>query len=337
MAAAEVLAAVDPATPGKVFPMIENMQKLRASFVFRICVISLFFTAICMVAVAQKVVPELWGLRIHDDAKVLSPGTIEKLEQQLKSYEDSTSNQIAILIVSSLEGESIEDYSIRVVDKWKLGTQKKDNGVLLLVAIDDHKMRIEAGGGLEGVLTDAVCNRIIRNEMAPDFRRDDYDAGVTAAVDSIIKAIAGEYKADEEKPTSGLTIGQRIMIGIFLLIVLGLFTWISLFVEGCAGWGLYLFLIPFYAFFPWIVIGNRAGIILLIIYVIGMPIGKIIMSHTAWGKTKMKKMSSSSGGSGRSSGGSSWNFGGGNWSSGGGSSFSGGGGSFGGGGSSGSW
>jgi Beta-propeller domains of methanol dehydrogenase type len=151
------------------------------------------------ISYAQKTVPELWGQRVHDDAKVLRAETADALELKLKAHEDSTSNQIALLIIESLDGEVIEEYSLKVVEKWKLGTKSKDNGVLLLIAINDHKMRIEVGQGLEGVLTDALCNRIIRNEMAPNFRRDDYDAGVNAAVEAIIKAIAGEYAADEEE------------------------------------------------------------------------------------------------------------------------------------------
>src|SRR5690349_15877716 len=102
---------------------------------------------------SQRSVPPLANKRVHDEANVLSSQTIEQLEIQLKQYEDSTSNQIAILIINSLEGEVIEEYSIRVAhDEWKLGTAKNDNGVLLLIAVDDRKMRIEAGYGLEGVL-----------------------------------------------------------------------------------------------------------------------------------------------------------------------------------------
>ncbi len=284
--------------------------------------------------------PELWGQRVHDEAHALQQSTADQLEKSLKAYEDSTSNQIAILIVQSLDGDVLEEYSLRVAEKWKLGQKEKDNGVLLLIAVEDHKMRIEVGQGLEGVLTDALSNRIIRNEIAPEFRRGDFDAGVIAGINGIIKGIGGEYKADDVSTSEDLTISEKIFVGLFLLVVLGIFTVIAVFVQGCAGWGLYAFLIPFYAFFPWIVIGTTAGIGLLIIYIIGMPILKMIIARSAWGKEKLKKWNSSSA-SGRSSG-SSWSSG---WSSGGSSwsssdsssSFSGGGGSFGGGGSSGGW
>lgn len=144
-------------------------------------------------AMAQRDVPELANHRVHDDAGVLSQQTISYLEQSLREFEDSTSNQLAILIVPSLEGETIDQFGIRVADAWKLGTAGNDNGVILLVALQERKMRIEVGQGLEGPLPDAICNRIIRNEMAPSFRRQDYDGGVMASIDAIRKAIKGEY------------------------------------------------------------------------------------------------------------------------------------------------
>src|SRR5262249_16831268 len=156
-----------------------------------------------------------------------------------------------------------EKYSLRVAEKWKLGKKGKDNGVLLLISIDDHKMRIEVGQGLEGVLTDVQCNRIIRNEIAPEFRRGDFDAGVSKGISSIIKVIGGEYTAGDISTSDDLSISERIFIGLFLFVILGVFTMIAAFSQGCAGWGLYAFLIPFYAFFPWIVIGVTAGVGLL--------------------------------------------------------------------------
>jgi uncharacterized protein len=293
-----------------------------------------FFILLVTNSFAQKAVPELWGIRVHDDAHALKQETVDQLERELKTYEDSTSNQIAILIVQSLDGDVLEEYSLRVAEKWKLGTKNKDNGVLLLIAVDDHKMRIEVGQGLEGVLTDAQSNRIIRNEMAPEFRRGDYDAGVKAGINGIVKAIAGEYKAEEtDASSSDLSIGERILFGGFILLILGLFTSAAIFSQGCAGWGLYAFLIPFYAVFPWIALGYAGAGILLMIYLIGTPIAKILVGRSAWGKKMMTKWKSSSS---SVSSGSGWSSGGSSWSSGG-SSFSGGGGSFGGGGSSGGW
>ncbi|MBS1682335.1 MAG: TPM domain-containing protein [Bacteroidetes bacterium] len=285
---------------------------------------------------AQKAVPELWNQRVHDDAHVLQQATVDQLEKTLKAYEDSTSNQIAILLVQSLDGEVLEDYSLRVAEKWKLGQKEKDNGVLLLIAVDDHKMRIEVGQGLEGVLTDAQSNRIIRNEIAPEFRRGDYDAGINNGVSAIVKAIGGEYTADDLSPSSELSFTEKLFFGLFIFGILGLFTLFAISVQGCTGWGLYAFLIPFYATFPWIILGSSA-LVLLALYVIAIPILRLIFARSEWGKKMIKKMNSGSGGrtgSGWSGGWSSGSSSG--WSSGG-SSFSGGGGSFGGGGSSGGW
>ena len=295
--------------------------------------------AICLVLLlssfhltfAQKAVPELWSQRVHDEAKVLSASVVDQLELQLKAYEDSTSNQIAILIISSLDGDVLEDYSLRVAEKWQLGSKKNDNGVLLLIAVDDHKMRIEVGQGLEGVLTDAHSNRIIRNEMAPNFRRGDYDAGVNAAINSMIKAIGGEYSAED--PVEENTLGGRIIFGLISSLVLGVFTYITIISEGCASWIIYAFLLPFYAIFPGGFLGQTGGYIAMGAYAIAVPILKLMRNSTPASKGKKKK------GKDGSSSSSWWSSGGlssGGWSSGGGG-FSGGGGSFGGGGSSGSW
>lgn len=281
---------------------------------------------------AQKAVPELWSQRVHDEAKVLSASVVDQLELQLKEYEDSTSNQIAILIISSLDGDVLEDYSLRVAEKWQLGSKKNDNGVLLLIAVDDHKMRIEVGQGLEGVLTDAHSNRIIRNEMAPDFRRGDYDAGVKAAVNSMIKAIGGEYSAEDAVEEN--TLLGRIIFGLLTSFILGVFTYITIVAEGCVGWIVYVFLLPFYAAFPGAFLGETGGYIAMGIYAIAVPILKLTRNSTTSGKGKKKK------GKVGSSSSSWWSAAGlssGSWSSGGGGGFSGGGGSFGGGGSSGSW
>ena len=288
-------------------------------------------------AISQLAVPPLAGKRVHDEANVLSPQTIQNLEAQLKLHQDSTGNQLAILIIKSLQGESLEAYALRVAhDEWKLGSAKNDNGVLVLVAVDDRKMRIEVGQGLEGVLTDALCSQIIRNEMAPEFRRGDYDAGMILATHAIVQAVAGEYTAEQTVgDNSSMSIGESIFSGLFILGILGVFTLAGLRTKGGASWFLYAFLIPFYALFPHVAVGYQAGLGILGAYIIGYPILRAIFKRKGW-----QENSSNSGGSsgGGWSSGSGWFSGGGGGSSfGGGGGFSGGGGSFGGGGSSGSW
>jgi uncharacterized protein len=291
---------------------------------------------------SQKAVPELWSIRVHDDAHVLKQETVDQLEKELKIYEDTTSNQVAILIVQSLEGEVLEQYSLKVAEKWKLGKKDKDNGVLLLIAVDDHKIRIEIGQGLEGVLTDAQSSRIIRNEIAPEFRRGDYDAGVRAGINGIVKAIAGEYSACDADGFGELSLWAKLLIMLGAILFISIFAFMGLILHGCVGWGIYLFLMPFYALFPMMAFNEAYWYMPLGIYAVLFPILKVWMGKKEW----VKKVGKNSGGgssgkgkgfwSGMSSGGG-WSSGGGSsWSSSG-SSFSGGGGSFGGGGSSGGW
>lgn len=173
-----------------------------------------------LLASAQLPVPELAGMRVHDEANILSPTFMSQLEQQLAAYEDSTSNQIAILIIPTLKGVPIEDYSFKVAETWKLGQANNDNGALLLIAVEDRKMRIEVGEGLEGVLPDAVCNQIIRNEIAPRFRQNDYDGGVHAGIISVVRAIGGEYQADPAQRGSGRRGGSLWGTLIIILIIL---------------------------------------------------------------------------------------------------------------------
>lgn len=173
---------------------------------------------------AQRAIPPHGGYWVHDEAHVLSSSTVAELEAILKAERDSTSNQIAILIIPSLDGEILEEYAIKVAhQEWKLGEKEKDNGVLLLISINDRKVRIESGYGLEGTLTDALSSRINRNEIAPHFREGNYDAGVKAGVIAIIQAIKGEYKNDNpivnkkrsKKGSPWITIIIIIIIVIF--------------------------------------------------------------------------------------------------------------------------
>jgi len=176
-----------------------------------------FFTS------AQVPIPELWGARVHDEAKILTPAVVNRLEQQLKIHEDSTSNQIAILIIESLNDVPIEDYTFRVAEHWDLGQSDTDNGVLLFIAVKDRKVRIEVGEGLEGVLPDAITAQIIRNEIAPNFRQGNYAGGISAAVAAMIQAIGGEYAAEEgtastRKGRGGSLWGTLLILAIIIFI-----------------------------------------------------------------------------------------------------------------------
>ncbi len=152
--------------------------------------------------------------RVNDYAGILSPQEKEELESMLRRHEEETSNQVVVAIFPTLEQESLEDYVNRLFEKWKIGQKVNNNGVLLAVFLKERKIRIEVGYGLEGTLTDALTSRIIRNEMAPEFRSGRYGAGIRAAVQAIMKAIAGEYKpvVSRDEPGNQLLTPQTIFI-----------------------------------------------------------------------------------------------------------------------------
>jgi uncharacterized protein len=143
--------------------------------------------------------------RVTDLTQTLTPEQQSQLEAKLAAFEQQKGSQIAVLIVPSTKPEEIEQYSIRVVDVWKLGREKQDDGVLLLVAKDDRKMRIEVGYGLEGAIPDLIAKRIISEIMVPSFRQGDYYGGINNAVEQVIKLISGEQlpAPAQTKPNGG--------------------------------------------------------------------------------------------------------------------------------------
>ncbi len=292
-------------------------------------------------------VPFLTG-RVTDNAQILSDETRKAVTANLKAHEEKTTNQIAVLTVPTLEGVSIEEYAVTVFNTWKLGQKGKDNGVLLIVAPKDRKLRIEVGYGLEGTMTDGIAGSIIRNAITPFFKNNDYDRGIDEGVRAIINVLEGGQvpavtakSGEDVKKSSALdlevadiSITEKILFGAFIFGIIGLFTAVGILTPGM-GWFLYFFLIPFWATFPIVVLGTSGTLYLLITYIVGFPIAKLLLTRTDWYKKAQKdlktKGSANIGGFtvGSGGGGSSWSSGG--------SSFSGGGGSSGGGGASGSW
>lgn len=294
-----------------------------------------FYFAFVALRAQTLEVPFLAG-RVNDTAGMLSAATLEALEQTLKAHEDSTSNQVLVLTIPGLQGEVLEDFSLRVAETWKIGRAHNDNGVLLLIARDDRAVRIEVGSGLEGDLPDITCGRIIRNEIVPHFRDGDFDGGVRNGVHAILAAIQGAYVASDEPSSSELDWKGRLLMLFVFSIVVGMFTYICAVSEGFSGWFLYFFLIPFWFAFPLVILGTQGGMTAFGAYLFGIGGLKLWLSFSPKGKAQQKKWSkkwggSTGGGWRSSSGGSSGRSG----SSGGG--FSGGGGSFSGGGASGRW
>lgn len=145
-------------------------------------------------------VPDLRG-RVNDYADILSPDTETRLEAVLQELEQTDSTQIVVLTIPSLQGDGIEDFSMRAAEAWKIGQKNLDNGALLVISKNDRKLRIEVGYGLEGTLTDLTAGRIIRNVIVPHFKAGRFDQGVAAGVDAMIQAVRGEFSASDE--TSG--------------------------------------------------------------------------------------------------------------------------------------
>jgi uncharacterized protein len=137
---------------------------------------------------------EVPPLRAHvnDEADMLSPGAEAALEQKLTAYEQRSQQQFALLTIDSLDGDALEDFSIRVVEAWKLGKKGKDDGLLLLVVKNDRKLRIEVGYGLEGDVTDAFSARVIRNVLTPALRAGKAEQGIDQAFDVLMKKASGE-------------------------------------------------------------------------------------------------------------------------------------------------
>lgn len=158
-------------------------------------------------------VPALSG-RINDYAAMISPEMERELDERLAALEKAESTQIAVLTVSSLDGEPIEDFSIRVVEAWGLGRKDFDNGALLLVAARERKVRIEVGYGLEGRLTDLAAGRIVDNAIVPLFASGRFDEGFQEGIDLMIAAVKGEYTAPhkENAPVSGSLLSAIILM-----------------------------------------------------------------------------------------------------------------------------
>jgi len=138
---------------------------------------------------------------VNDHANLLSDGEKARLESLLRRFEAETTDQVVLLIIPSLEGDSLEDFSMRVAESWKVGQKGKDNGVIFLVSVEDRKARIEVGYGLEGALTDAQSGRILRNLVFPAFRQGDYYGGIQGGLVGILKQIQGEFTAQPVRRT----------------------------------------------------------------------------------------------------------------------------------------
>ena len=289
----------------KTFVMLRSiasamrLEARTASAVLTVLVAALAFAATAHAA--PLTFPTLSG-RVVDDAHVLPPATVAALEDKLKGLQDQTSRQLVVVTLPSLQGDDIADYGYQLGRKWGVGQKGTNNGALFIIVPSEHKVRIEVGYGMEGILTDALTSVILQTQVLPAFKVGDIPGGVTAGTDAIIQQMSADPSTAEQKAADAAAQANQLqqqsyghhrsrspISGIFSIIFV-VFVLISIFGRGRRG-GMGG------GFWPLLFLGGMMG------------------------------------GGGRNDD----DFGGGGFGGGGGGGFSGGGGSFGGGGSSGSW
>lgn len=201
---------------------------------------------------------------VSDYAGILSPAARTRLEEKLHRFEQETSNQVIVVTFLSLEGEALEDFSIRLAEAWKIGQKRKDNGVILLVFKNDRQVRIEVGYGLEGALTDATSKSIIENEIVPRFRQGSFEEGIEGAAHAIMAATQGEYRAQANSNSQTRDyLGPVFLIAFFLGTILPLTLLLFLCAFGIFLMGFGIFVGPFLFFLPF---GFLIGIFPLLLY-----------------------------------------------------------------------
>jgi uncharacterized protein len=178
----------------------------------------------CFAVSAAEVIPPAPKLYFNDYAGVVSSATADRLNRTLEDFEKQTSSQIWVVVFPKMESDSsIEDYTVLVKRAWKVGQQGKDNGVVLFVFVQEHKMYIQVGYGLEGVLPDALCKRIIADEITPRFKSGDYDGGLSAGVAAMLAATRGEYKGTGrtayENRGNGMHLSLHTIWVIFVIVL----------------------------------------------------------------------------------------------------------------------
>lgn len=288
--------------------LLASMKKL---------ILLLFLLSFLSISYGQDLqpLPDLWH-RVTDKTGTLSNTEADQLENKLQALEQNKGSQIAVLIIPTTEPEPIEDYAIRLAEKWKLGRKSIDDGVILLIAKNDRRVRIEVGYGLEGAIPDATAKRIIDNYITPNFRQGNFYAGINEGVEALSMAIQGE---ELPEPTATDTSSSETKFPYFILVVVfviaaqalgkkwGKWKGISIGAAISTVTGL-------------VIAGLSTGLVMLVMYIF---ISLLTMISGRGGH-----------GGGYYGGGHRGGSGGG---FGGGGGFSGGGGSFGGGGASGSW
>lgn len=194
-----------------------EMIKMRKSILI---LAALFVT---LNVLGQDILPERPRGMVNDYANMLSSSEVNRLEQKLRNYRDTTSNVIAVATIESLQGNSIEEVATTTFSKWKMWEGDRYNGVLLLISKDDRKFRIEVGYGLEGAIPDVMANRILNDILTPNFQQGNIYAGIDRATDAMIQLAAGEFEGFPENQTSedgSIPIDVIIFIIIIVVVVI---------------------------------------------------------------------------------------------------------------------
>lgn len=312
----------------------------RAALAFVLALLVALGPGLTSTVQAQRLdVPALTG-RIVDQAELLDAAAEERIAARLTTLEQDTGAQVAVLTIPSLQGDVLEEFSIRVAREWRLGQAGRDNGALVLVARDDRQVRIEVGSGLEGALTDLITNRVIDERMVPRFRDGDFGGGIEAAVEAMDPIIRGEpMPAVVSEPLGPLAAAILVTGLVIVMSVLGL---AAMAVGGAFAWLVYLVVMPLAYGVPTAAVNGTAGSSLFFLWALGFPTlyftwGRRLRaaSRKAWSQLDTGAAATSGKRSGRGPWGGSSGGGWGGGSSGGG--WSGGGGGFSGGGASGRW
>ncbi|MEM8500746.1 MAG: TPM domain-containing protein [Pseudomonadota bacterium] len=197
------------------------MQTVRSGVTAR-ALAATFGALMCLLSGASLAAPDFPALtgRVVDQASILSEPAHAQLEGLLNAHESETSNQLVVVTVADLQGYDIADYGYQLGRHWAIGGAENNNGVLLIIAPNERKMRIEVGYGLEGALTDGLSRTIIQREITPAFRAGKFDDGVLLGSNAIIRAIRGEYAAPEDTPGKVTDAGEMVPI-VFFSFMLG--------------------------------------------------------------------------------------------------------------------
>ena len=196
-------------------------------------------------------------MAVNDFGNFLESFQRQALEQKLRNYNDSTSSAIVIITVPDLQGYDIAEVALKYLRDWGIGVQGKNNGVVILVSKAERKARIETGYGMEGVLPDILAKQIIDQRMVPFFKNNDYYAGFDNAVDAIIEAAAGEYKADPKQAKGKPSVGSIILLVVIFIIIIFIFSG-----KGGGGGGSYMSRKGSRSFMdalPWFLMGSMLG------------------------------------------------------------------------------